>query len=103
MGNLCVAASRLGLAEADTENGPSSDSLQARLFHWDREHLIVQVSREPRSLEGTGYVLGFDLDRILIFYLNIQTTKLFIFCGKCIFLTNHGKKFFKDEIRKYLV
>jgi hypothetical protein len=43
LGNLCVAASRLGLAEADTEDGPRSDSLQARLFHLDREHLIVQV------------------------------------------------------------
>ncbi len=66
LGNLCVAASRLGLAEGGTENGQRSDSLQARLFHLDREQLTVQVSREPRSLVGTGFVLCFCLDRNLL-------------------------------------
>jgi hypothetical protein len=97
LGNLCVAASRLGLAEADTEDSQRSDSLQARLFHLDREQLTVQVPRDSGSLVGTGFVLGFDLDRTLIFYfcIQLQTTRLLIFCsmgvGKCIFLTNHGK------------
>lgn len=43
LGNLCVAASRLGRAEAEEEDEEMSDRLQARLFHRDREDLIVQT------------------------------------------------------------
>ncbi len=83
-----MAASRLGLAEADTEDGQRSDSLQARLFHLDREQLTVQV-RYIVTIAGTKIFgrnwlcpIGFDLDRTLIFFLNTLNTKLLIFCSK---------------------